>query len=101
MVSAQEKEMGGDYGFTNKMQGHQTEHEPDVKQSLDSQDVSDTQFSSISAPSDRLPNGPPSQELVAPEAQKLKSKGMIALIMSALCVRRLQQKLNILLQMLI
>jgi hypothetical protein len=90
MASAQEKEMGGNADLTNV-----TQVEPDtsVSQSfdkdLDTQDASETRLSSISTPSDIVPNGPPTQEMAAPETEKLehqKSKGMIALIMSALCV---------------
>ena len=74
--------MGGNAGLSN---------EPDPL-SLDKELntlASDTLFSSTSEPSDTLPNGPPTQEKASHEAQKLedqKSKGMIALIMSALCV---------------
>jgi len=91
MASAQEKEMGNNADLTNVAR---IEPDPGLMQSLDkdldTHDVSDTQFSSISAPSYTVQNGSSSQEMASPEAQKLehqKSKGMIALIMSALCVR--------------
>ena len=89
MASAQEKEMGGNTNMT------QVELDTGLTQSFDKElhtrNESETQVSSISTPSDtdRVPNGPPTQEKVAPETEKLehqKSKGMIALIMSALCV---------------
>src|SRR5579871_594935 len=98
MASTQEKEIDG--GFT---QDRQKEYDPGLKQSFDkdlnTQDTSDTQlnldtqFSSISAPTDNLSNGRSLQEKASPEMQKLEhqmSKGMIALIMSALCVRTQQ-----------
>lgn len=94
--------MGGDSGLANKREGCQAEHDPGLTQSsldkdVDTQDASDTQFSSISTPSDKLPNGPPPQEKPVPEAHQFehqKSRGMIALIMSALCVRRPKRSLN-------
>ena len=101
MASAHEKEIGGyggGDGFSNLTQGRQADRDPEKTQSLDkdidTQDASDIQLSSISAPSDKVPNESPPQNNAAPETQQLehqKSKGMIALIMSALCVRRLQR----------
>jgi len=103
MPPALEKEIGDDAELANNTQGHQAavSDTPPVEKSLDNdldtQDSCETRVGSNLAP-ETVPNGSATQEKVArngrpQEPQKLedqKSKGVIALIMSALCVSLLR-----------